>query len=127
MSHLTGAQHQMLQEYKQVLSVISEGFEYLENNLNIEAPPQAQQVFEDVLLAFQQICDSNDQLVEWFKEDAPSTLLLDDFHDIVKLLEKWSTLETNQEKRNLLVKEVIPVYESWHSQMRSFLDSYLAH
>ncbi len=127
MSQLTDAQHSMLQEYKQLLSGISEGFEYLENNLSIEAPPQAQQVFEDVLLAFQQLCDSNDRLVEWFKDDAPSKLLLSDFHDIVKLLEKWSTFGTNQEKRDLLVKEVIPVYESWRSQMQSFLDSYIAH
>ncbi|UOQ94387.1 hypothetical protein MUO14_05370 [Halobacillus shinanisalinarum] len=127
MSELTAAQHHMLQEYKQLLAVISEGFEYLENNLEKEALPQVQQVFEDILVAFQQISHTHESLLELLQEEARTRELVNEFHDIVKLLEKWFTLGTNQEKRQLLIQEVIPVYENWRSRMQSFINPYTAH
>ncbi|UOR11681.1 hypothetical protein [Halobacillus amylolyticus] len=127
MSELTASQHHMLKEYKQLLAVISEGFEYLEKNLDKEAPPQAQQVFEDVLVAFQQLSHTHEQILELLHEDARTRELVNEFHDIVKLLEKWFILGTNQEKRQLLIQEVVPVYESWRSRMQSFINPYTAH
>gem|GEM_PF-6940395 len=127
MSELTVEQHQLLFEYDQLLNTISDALEYLEKNIKEEAPPEVQQVFQDVLLALDKASTSHEKMVALFNEDINLITLIGDFHDVVKLLQQWFELETNEEKRQLLVEKVVPAYESWRSQMQSYVKPYIVH
>ncbi|QAS53710.1 hypothetical protein [Halobacillus litoralis] len=127
MSELTSEQHHMLEQYDQLLNTISEGLEYLENNITEEAPPQTQQVFEDMLLGLEQVSRSHDQMGILFEEREEVQPLIVDFHEIVQLLQGWFELGTNEEKRRLLVEKVVPAYETWRTQMQAFVKPYIAH
>ena len=127
MSELTVEQHQLLFDYDQLLNTISDALEYLEKNIKEEAPPEVQQVFQDVLLALDKASTSHEQMVALFNEDIKLITLIGDFHDVVKLLQQWFELETNEEKRQLLVEKVVPAYESWRSQMQSYVKPYIVH
>ncbi|MCA1011240.1 hypothetical protein [Halobacillus halophilus] len=127
MSELTVEQHQLLFEYDQLLNTISEALEYLEKNIKEEAPAEVQQVFQDVLLALDKASTSHEQMVALFNEDINLITLIGDFHDVVKHLQQWFELETNEDKRQLLVEKVVPAYESWRSQMQSYVKPYIVH
>ncbi|SFF68103.1 hypothetical protein SAMN05216353_10588 [Halobacillus alkaliphilus] len=127
MSELTVEQHQLLFEYDQLLNTISDALEYLEKNIKKEALPEVQQVFQDVLLALDKASTSHEQMVALFNEDINLITLIGDFHDVVKLLQQWFELETNEEKRQLLVEKVVPAFESWRSQMQSYVKPYIVH
>ncbi|REJ10187.1 hypothetical protein [Halobacillus trueperi] len=127
MSKLTAEQHHMLEQYDQLLDTISEGLEYLENNITAEAPPQTQQVFQDVLLGLEQVSRSHDQMAVLFEEREEIQPLIIDFHEVVQMLQGWFSLETNEEKRGLLVEKVVPAYEEWRTRMQSFVKPYISH
>ncbi|SFJ45428.1 hypothetical protein SAMN04487936_102236 [Halobacillus dabanensis] len=127
MSKLTTEQHHMLEQYDQLLNTISEGLEYLENNITEEAAPQTQQVFQDVLLGLEQVSRSHDQMAVLFEAQEEVQPLIVDFHGVVQLLQGWFELETNEEKRRLLVEQVVPAYETWRTSMQSFVKPYIAH
>lgn len=117
----------MLEQYDQLLNTISEGLEYLENNITEEAPPQTQQVFEDMLLGLEQVSRSHDQMGILFEDREEVQPLIVDFHEIVQLLQGWFELGTNDEKRRLLVEKVVPAYETWRTSMQAFVKPYIAH
>ena len=127
MVELTKDMHQMLTHYDELLNTISEGLVYLEQNITEEAPPEAQRVFEDTLLALEQVSVSHEQMVTIFENDSEVQTLIEDFHDIVQLLQGWFTLSSNEEKRQLLADKVVPAYESWKTRIQSFIKPHIAH
>ncbi|SDO19326.1 hypothetical protein [Halobacillus aidingensis] len=127
MSELTVEQHHMLEQYDQLLDTISEGLDYLENNITAEAPPQTQQVFQDVLLGLEQVSRTHDQMAVLFEEREEIQPLIIDFHEVVQMLQGWFTLETNEEKRGLLVEKVVPAYEEWRTRVQGFVKPYISH
>ncbi len=127
MSELTADQHHMLREYDRLLVVTSEAFEYLEENMNEEAPKEVQQVFEDVLLSFEQMSVTHEQMVTLFDGDNQANFLIEDFHSMIEHLKGWFELEKQEEKRQLLAEKVVPAYESWRDQMQLFVKPYIAH
>ncbi|UOQ45736.1 hypothetical protein MUN89_07340 [Halobacillus salinarum] len=127
MTDLTVEQHHMLREYDRLLTVTSEGFQYLEDNTKEDAPPQVQQVFEDVLLSFQQMSKTHEQLVNLFQEDPDVKGMIDDFHEMALLLQEWFELDTHEEKQQLLIQRIVPAYESFREQMQLFVKPYIAH
>ncbi|MFD1020312.1 hypothetical protein [Thalassobacillus hwangdonensis] len=126
MSVISVTQSEMLVEYNQMLNVLSEGFDYLENNLEDEAPPQVQQVFVDTLNAFDQLSKIHNQMEQLLEEDGLEPLLAD-FSDIIRSLAKWFDQPTNDEKRDLLIKEVSPSFKSWKQRMQALIHPYVAH
>ncbi|KHE67541.1 hypothetical protein [Halobacillus sp. BBL2006] len=127
MSELTVEQHHMLHEYNQLLHTVSEAFEYLEQNIEEEAPTEAQQVFEDLLLAFEQLSVSHEQMTVLFEEEVEMATLIAGFAEIVDSLKDWFVLETNAQKRELLAEKVVPSYEGWKDQVQLFVKPYIAH
>ncbi|WP_237458586.1 hypothetical protein [Pontibacillus yanchengensis] len=107
---------------------MSEGFEYLEANLNEEAPPQVEQVFADIVTALQQLNQGNEKLASLLedRQDEIQQLLVD-FQDIVEMMSQWFDKQTNEEKRVLLTQQIIPYFESWRSKMHQLLQPYIAH
>ncbi|CDQ19217.1 hypothetical protein SAMN05192559_101130 [Halobacillus karajensis] len=124
MAELTVEQHTMLEQYDQLLGTLSDGLEYLENNITEEDPPQIQRAFQDVLLGLEQVSRSHDQMTVLFEELQPLIL---DFHQVIQLLQDWFKLGTNEEKRQLLVEKVVPSYEEWRTRMQAFVKPYIAH
>lgn len=127
MSQLTAEQHEMLEQYDELLSAISEGLNYLENNMKTEETPLAKQVFQDVLHGLEQISRSHDQMEVLFDDNEDLQALVIDFHGIVKLLQGWFEQENVQEKHHLLVERVVPTYESWRTRMEAFVKPHIAH
>lgn len=127
MSELTAEQHHMLKEYNEVLDTISEALEYLETNLKEEDPDAVQQVFEDLLLAFEQLSVSHEQMIIWFEDKVEMSTLVADYHEVIDLLKEWFVLESNEEKRKLVTEKVIPAYESWKDKIQLFVNPYIAH
>ncbi|MYL33980.1 hypothetical protein GLW05_10260 [Pontibacillus yanchengensis] len=121
-------QFDFLKQYDRLLHTMSEGFEYLEANLNEEAPPQVEQVFADIVTALQQLNQGNEKLASLLedRQDEIQQLLVD-FQDIVEMMSQWFDKQTNEEKRVLLTQQIIPYFESWRSKMHQLLQPYIAH
>lgn len=127
MTELTADMHQMLTQYDELLNTVSEGLDYLEKNITEEAPPEAQRVFEDLLLALEQISVSHEQMMVIFEEDPQLRTMVEDFHDVVKLLQGWFSLGSNEEKRQLITEQVLPSYEAWRTRMQAFVKPHIDH
>ncbi|WP_226580587.1 hypothetical protein [Halobacillus litoralis] len=127
MSVLTSEQHHMLEQYDELLKTISEALIYLENKIAEQAPPQTAQVFQDLLLALEQVSRSHDQMADLFEEREEVQVLITDFHEIVQMLQGWFSFESNEEKKQLLVEKVIPAYKSWKARVEAFVKPYIAH
>ncbi|WP_079478181.1 hypothetical protein [Halobacillus salinus] len=127
MTELTADMHHMLTQYDELLNTVSEGLEYLEKNITEEAPPEAQRVFEDMLLALEQISVSHEQMMVIFEEDPKLRTMVEDFHDVVKLLQGWFSLGSNQEKQQLITEKVLPAYEAWRTHMQAYVKPHIAH
>ncbi|MBM7551425.1 hypothetical protein [Thalassobacillus pellis] len=123
MPELEDTHHQILMEYNKVLDVLSEGFGYLAENISQEAPPEAQRIFLDILHAFERLSKSHEYLTDLFGGGN----LLDDFREIILLLSEWFHRPTNSEKRELLVKSVIPCYENWKNRVQQIVRPYIIH
>ncbi|KGP73606.1 hypothetical protein [Pontibacillus yanchengensis] len=128
MSNITVEQFDFLKQYDRMLHTMSEGFEYLEENLTEEAPPQVEQVFADIVTALQQLNQGNEKLASLLedRQDEVQQMLVD-FQDIVELMSQWFDKQTNEEKRVLLTQQIIPYFESWRSKMHQLLQPYIAH
>lgn len=128
MSNINVEQFDFLKQYDRLLHTMSEGFEYLEANLNEEAPPQVEQVFADIVTALQQLNQGNEKLASLLedRQDEIQQLLVD-FQDIVEMMSQWFDKQTNEEKRVLLTQQIIPYFESWRSKMHQLLQPYIAH
>ncbi|MYL54014.1 hypothetical protein GLW08_11765 [Pontibacillus yanchengensis] len=128
MSNITVEQFDFLKQYDRLLHTMSEGFEYLEENLKEEAPPQVEQVFADIVTALQQLNQGNEKLASLLedRQDEIQQLLID-FQDIVEMMSQWFDKQTNEEKRVLLTQHIIPYFESWRSKMHQLLQPYIAH
>ncbi|TGB02360.1 hypothetical protein [Halobacillus salinus] len=127
MTELTADMHHMLTQYDELLNTVSEGLGYLEKNITEEAPPEAQRVFEDMLLALEQISVSHEQMMVIFEEDPKLRTMVEDFHDVVKLLQGWFSLGSNQEKQQLITEKVLPAYEAWRTRMQAYVKPHIAH
>ncbi|WP_181347270.1 hypothetical protein [Thalassobacillus sp. CUG 92003] len=123
---LQPAQHQMLIDYNQLLDALSDGFAYLGENITDPAPPEADQVFRDIINALEQMNHSHDQMAVLFPGEQLERLM-EDFRDLTDMLLGWYDHESNESKRQLLTSQVIPIYVSWKQQMRNFLEPYLVH
>lgn len=124
MVEIKDTDYQLLREYKEMLLVMSEGFAYVRDNLSEEAPGQVQDVFNDLLASFQQLNATHGQLANNFEESDEIETLLNDYKDVVKLLSEWFDKKSNEDKRQLLNKKVVPAFEAWKENMIAFVEPY---
>ncbi|CQR46409.1 hypothetical protein BN1058_00669 [Paraliobacillus sp. PM-2] len=124
MVQLREADYQLLHEYKEMLLVIEEGFTYVTTNLREEAPPQVQDVFNDLLAAFQRINTTHTTLSKCFEEDEELDRLLDDYKVLITNLTGWFEMHTNVKKKELLDKQIIPQFVQWRDNMLTFIEPY---
>jgi len=127
LSELTEEQIQFLKHYNSLLQTISEGFEYLEENITEEAPPQVDQVFADIVQALQQLNQGNQQLATIVEKPDLIKPLMEDFQDIVNMMSEWFELKTVDDRYQLLNNRVVPNFESWRHSMHQLLKPYVSH
>ncbi|KGX86807.1 hypothetical protein [Pontibacillus marinus] len=127
MSQLTEEQMHFLKQYDHLLQTMSEGFEYLEENIKEEAPPQVDQVFADIVQAMQQLNQGNQQLAAILEKPEQIKPLMEDFQDIVNMMTEWFELNTVDGRYSLLNNRVVPTFESWRYSMHELLKPYVSH
>ncbi|MRH41981.1 hypothetical protein GH741_04740 [Aquibacillus halophilus] len=127
MQELTDAQRQMLRDYKDLLSVMSEGFDYLNTDYNEEAHLHTVRVFKDLLAAFEQLNNCHQQMLVIFSEEELLIDLLDEFKEIIKDFSECFEATSDEEKKELVTRKVIPAFESWKIQMEEFISPYISH
>lgn len=129
MVELKEEQMSFLKKYNTLLDTISEGFEYLEEKIpaDAEAPPQAQQVFADILQSFQQLNQSHHQIKEILGHKHKLGNIFQDFHEVVGFLSQWFEKSSSQAKKELLSSYIIPNFESWRYNMQGLLKRYITH
>ncbi|QHE53588.1 hypothetical protein [Pontibacillus sp. HMF3514] len=127
MSQLTEEQMHFLKQYDHLLQTMSEGFEYLEENIKEEAPPQVDQIFADIVQAMQQLNQGNQQLAAILDKPAQIQPLMEDFQDIVNMMTEWFEQNTVDGRFSLLNNRVVPTFESWRHSMHQLLKPYVSH
>ncbi len=127
LSQLTEEQMHFLKQYDHLLQTMSEGFEYLEENIKEEAPPQVDQVFADIVQAMQQLNQGNQQLAAILEKPEQIKPLMEDFQDIVNMMTEWFELNTVDGRYSLLNNRVVPTFESWRYSMHELLKPYVSH
>jgi len=127
LSQLTEEQIQFLKQYNSLLQTISEGFEYLEEHITEEAPPQVDQVFADIVQALQQLNQGNQQLATIVEKPDQIKPLMEDFQDIVNMMSEWFELKSVDDRYKLLNNRVVPAFESWRHSMHQLLKPYVSH
>lgn len=127
LSQLTEEQIHFLKQYNHLIQTMSEGFEYLEENIKEEAPPQVDQVFADVVQALQQLNQGNQQLATIVDKPEQIQPLMEDFQDIVNMMSEWFEQTAVDERYQLLHNRVVPNFESWRHSMHQLLKPYVSH
>ncbi|GGD10979.1 hypothetical protein [Pontibacillus salipaludis] len=127
MPELTEEKVQFLQQYDQLLHTMSEGFDYIEENLDEEAPPEVNQVFSDLVQAMQQLHQGNQQLPAFIGDTEQLKYQIVDFQEIVEMMSEWFEKPTNLDKKSLISGKVAPNFESWRLCMHQLLKPYIQH
>lgn len=124
MIQLKETDYQLLQEYKEMLLVMEGAFAYVSSNLHEEAPIQVQDVFNDLIEAFQKINIAHGTLSQRFQEDETFNQLLDDYKALVTDLTKWFEMDTNKSKKQLLDQQIIPQFITWRDHILAYIEPY---
>ncbi|MBN8235331.1 hypothetical protein JF544_08705 [Halobacillus kuroshimensis] len=111
----------MLRAYNELIHTTQEGLDYLTEQYAGLPSPQAPGVFQDVLLAFQQLNATHEKMGRLMKG-----VLLKDFLHIVEMLEGWFDIPS-QEKFIHLTEVVLPAYAAWSEKTQSALHPYIVH
>ncbi|MCD5325901.1 MULTISPECIES: hypothetical protein [Pontibacillus] len=127
MVELTEEKVQFLQQYDQLLYTMSEGFDYIEENLGEEAPAEVDQVFSDLVQAMQQLHQGNQQLAAFIGDTEQLKYQIVDFQEIVEMMSEWFEKPTNLDKKSLISGRVAPNFESWRMSMHQLLKPYIQH
>ncbi|WP_345242357.1 hypothetical protein [Pontibacillus salipaludis] len=127
MAALTEEKIQFLQHYDQLLHTMSEGFDYIEENLAEEAPPEVEQVFTDLVQAMQQLHQGNQQLPAFIGDTEQLKYQIVDFQEIVEMMSEWFEKPTNLDKKSLISGKVAPNFESWRVSMHQLLKPNIQH
>lgn len=127
MAELTEEKVQFLQQYDQLLYTMSEGFDYIEENLGEEAPAEVDQVFSDLVQAMQQLHQGNQQLAAFIGDTEQLKYQIVDFQEIVEMMSEWFEMPANDDKKSLISGRVAPNFESWRMSMHQLLKPYIQH
>ncbi|MCT2537272.1 hypothetical protein NC661_14695 [Aquibacillus koreensis] len=127
MTELNEEQHYMLTQYKELLSGMREGLSYIQANLTEEAPPQVSQVFQDLLVAFEQINKVHSQMLIIFNDHPKVVELVEQYKSVVEDLTLWFKVDSNQAKQQLLTDKVLPAFDEWKNNTDQFLKPYITH
>ncbi|WP_226037148.1 hypothetical protein [Aquibacillus saliphilus] len=128
MKELTDAKRQMLRDYNGLLSVMTDGFDYLESNLNEETLEQTDvRVFNDLLASFEQLNKCHQQMTAIFSDNKQFSDLIEEFKEIIKLFSECFTTTSSAEKKDLLSSKVIPAFERFKQQMEQLVAPHITH
>jgi hypothetical protein len=120
MRQLKGSQIEFLQKYYQLLESMSEGFDYLVQIPDLSSSSIAKSLFNDIVLAFEQINESHRQLIPLLKLDNT-----DQFQELIQKMTQWFQSRINKEE--LLKTEIVPSFESWKKGMVTIIGPYVLH
>ncbi|MFC7321892.1 hypothetical protein [Halobacillus campisalis] len=125
MRQRTVEEQEMLYEYMQVLTGVSEAFQYLDGaNMNDQRPKI---VFRDTIMAFEKMHRSHTHIVDVLDDPFYSQELLTDFHDVIVVFEEWVQAKAADKKSLTLNQQLIPSFERWKSKMQAHIFPYISH
>ncbi|MFC0525428.1 hypothetical protein ACFFGV_17730 [Pontibacillus salicampi] len=118
----TTTQDDLVIQYVDLIGVMNEGFSYLKANLQSSENKETEQIFSDIVAAFQQLHDSNRQLSVSFQNEEDFTGHLTEFQGIVENVSNWFDLYTNEQKHTLISDHIIPDFQAWQENLHSKLN-----
>ncbi|MCF6138747.1 hypothetical protein [Pseudalkalibacillus berkeleyi] len=128
MYNLDNNQHEMMIQYSHLLTVVEEGFDYVEEQYQLEKWFEGDRMLGDVFLAFTQFEKTNQLMNELFKNE---TTILNDIQkfdtviSIVADLEKVYELET--ERKRVVLNRLIPAFSAWKEILDVTFKPYIQH
>ena len=128
MSTLTEEQVDELHHYKELLTSIEEGFEYILASFSDYSKTEGDVILNDIFVAFNQVILVNAAIQVLFKKDAHMVAAIEDFEEVVSAAEKMDGLfEKSQEKQQVVHQTLYPTYKSWFDEIVPLLISKIQH
>jgi len=124
MTTLTEEQVDVLHHYKELLTSIEEGFEYILASFSDYSKTEGDVILIDIFAAFNQVIQVNADLQVLFKKDAHMVTAIEDFEEVVSAAEKLDGLFGKSHEKQLVVQHTLyPAFKSWFSKIVPLLIS----
>lgn len=125
MTTLTEDQVQLVREYTAMLQNVDEAFEYVIASFTDYSKTEGDLVLSDILSAFVQIIQVNDDLTTIYNENIEVKNSILGFQEVVAAAEKLDGIfEKSQEKQEVVQQLLYPAYKKWYDSIHLQLVTY---
>lgn len=115
MTTITEDQVQLIREYTAMLQNVDEAFDYVIASFTDYSKTEGDLVLSDILNAFVQIIQVNDDLTTICHENKEIKNSILDFPNVVEAAGKLDGIfEKSQEKQEVVQQELYPAYKQWY-------------
>ncbi|TQR17641.1 hypothetical protein [Psychrobacillus soli] len=122
MTTLTEEHLHLVQQYREMLESIEEGFQYVIASFQDYSKTEGDLVLGDIFAAFLQIAEVNPDLSEIFQKDSSMIDAVKAFEDVLLAAEKMDGLfEKSQEKQEIVQQFLYPAYKQWYQTIHPLL------
>ncbi|MDX8360576.1 MULTISPECIES: hypothetical protein [Bacillaceae] len=123
---LDAVQFEMVKQYFNLLDTIEEGFDYVISSFENYEQTESDRIFADIHAAFLKIYETNQFMVQIFREDADVESHIDQFEDVVHEVNKLEDVIFDvAAKQRLIVSNINPVFITWKNSIQRALRKYI--
>ncbi|MCA1031451.1 hypothetical protein LCL95_10485 [Bacillus timonensis] len=128
MVKLNEAQYELINQYRDLLDTIDEGFTYLIDSFSNLELSHGDRILADIFSALVQIGTTSDQLLSIFPENHEVSIRIHLFSGVLTEIEKLEAVMQDELQKQLLIKlTIFPAYLAWKEQVQSALEKYVSH
>lgn len=124
MTTLTEEKFRIVQQYVGLLETIQEAFEHIVVCFEELSYEGAMDLWEDILLAFSQIDDSNTAISEQFVENPDLVECFERFEEVLEATELLGQVDDILQVEQIISKKIYPVFLSWRSAIDQEIKPY---
>ncbi|MCM3574099.1 hypothetical protein M3172_12960 [Mesobacillus subterraneus] len=124
MATLTEEKFLLVQQYAGLLETIQEAFEHIVVCFEELRYEGAMDLWEDILLAFSQIDDSNSAISEQFVDNPALLDCFDQFEEVLEATELLGKVDDIVMVQQIISKKIYPVFEDWRNKIDQEIKPY---
>ncbi|SER65117.1 hypothetical protein [Psychrobacillus sp. OK032] len=122
MSTLTEEHIYLVQQYREMLDSIEEGFQYVIASFQDYSKTEGDLVLSDIFSAFLQIAQVNQDISIIYQKDSSMISAITAYEDVLLAAEKMDGLfEKSQEKTEIVQQFLYPAYKQWYHTINPLL------
>jgi hypothetical protein len=123
---LTNAQHELTNQYFNLLNTIEEAFEYVIASFSDYGKTEGDRILADLFAALVQVAESHETLQEIFKEEKQLISVLNRFNGVLQQATKLNgQLKDPNQIEKVIIESLYPAFTTWREMVQRELQPHI--